>query len=748
MRSEYRTQELHREEALTISEDDRIILDAKKKFEWCQNWENDFRRNYVNDIQFANADPDNGWQWPSRLLKDRISAERPALTVNKTAQHVLQIVNDSRKNKPSIKVSPVGETVSFKAAEVYESLFRNIEYNSKAQRIYDDAVESQVEGGIGYWRVLTEYADEKTFDQVIKIVPVKHHLQVFMDPNIKQRDGSDAQFAFVFDEMARKEAETLWPDVDVASGPQLGENDNWVSEYNVRIAEFFRIVRVDDALVEVRDQHGISSVFLMSDIPRGWERREDIERLVEKRRKVRRPQLEWFKIVGSVIVDRRDGRPQRDGGEPTQPMQGRYIPIVRLPGREKIIDGKLHRTGHVRQLKDAQRMYNYNTSAQVEFGALQTKTPWVAPAEAIEGNEPAWFASNIKNAAVLPYKGFTKDGQAIPAPTRPDAPTTAPAFEMGIRVAAAEMEMASGQYAAQQQNPLLERSPRAITERVHLGETSTYHFLDNLAMAIQFTAAIVIDLAPYIYDTKRVLKIMAKDGTEQAVTVDPNASDAYTQRLQPDSKIIEILFNPKMGEYSVQADIGPAYQTQRQEAFNAFVQIISSSPELINIIGDLMFRSADFPMADLISERIKRHITQTAPWLLDDQTIGPMIQQLQGEVTDKTQQISDLLQRLAEERLRIKGKDAKDDIAIYDAETRRLTGVTNAVVDAAKSGDLRPLRAVMQQVLSQMLGFNVAQVVDAGQEQLGGPEPLNPEPPDPNTPPPEESRPGQERTFQ
>ncbi|WP_456301744.1 portal protein, partial [Ralstonia mannitolilytica] len=44
-------------------------------------------------------------------------------------------------------------------------------------------------------------------------------------------------------------------------------------------------------------------------------------------------------------------------------------------------------TPHTRNLKDAQRMYNYMSSANVEFIALQTKTPFIAPAEAIEGYE-------------------------------------------------------------------------------------------------------------------------------------------------------------------------------------------------------------------------------------------------------------------------------------------------------------------------------------------------------------------------
>ena len=66
---------------------------------------------------------------------------------------------------------------------------------------------------------------------------------------------------------------------------------------------------------------------------------------------------------------------------------GSYIPIIRCPGEEVIIEGRLDRKGLIRYMKDAQRAYNYNASAAIEFGALQSKSPYMAPVEAIEGLE-------------------------------------------------------------------------------------------------------------------------------------------------------------------------------------------------------------------------------------------------------------------------------------------------------------------------------------------------------------------------
>jgi hypothetical protein len=53
-----------------------------------------------------------------------------------------------------------------------------------------------------------------------------------------------------------------------------------------------------------------------------------------------------------------------------------------------------------------------------------------------------------------------------------------------------------------------------------------------------------------------------------------------------------------VGKYEVISDVGPAFATRRQEAFNAFTQIVSQDSSLMPLIGDLMFKAADFPFAD------------------------------------------------------------------------------------------------------------------------------------------------------
>lgn len=705
----------------TVSDEDlEILTEAYERFQYALAWESDFRSLYVEDVKFANADPDNGWQWPDDLRSERILQRRPTLTINKVQNHVNLVVNDGRQNKAAIQIKPAGRESSFAAAKGLEALTRNIEYQSTASSVYDDMAQSQVEGGIGYGRVVSVYPDPRSFNQELRIIPVQNHMNVFLDPDIRQKNGSDARWGFIFEDISYDEYERqTGEEADIGSSPlgmDLGAD--WVKPDHIRIAEYYRIKVTNDELIYFK-QGDKESIFLRSEVPRGMkaalrqaEKAYKDGTLGEDSEVITRPteikKLEWFKIGAHRILDRKTYNTQ-------------YIPIFRFVGRERVIDNKLERKGLTRTLKDAQRMYNYNSSAEAEAAALATKTPWLAAVESIAGNETAWNEANVKNKGVLTFRHKDRDGDPIPPPQRIEPAKEAAAYLAGMEIASRELEMASGQGPAQFGKPTKERSGRAINETQRQGEILTFDFIDNQALGIQYCGMIILDWIPHCYDTKQVVQILDRDGTERMLTIDPNAQNAYEE--QKIDEQVQAVLNPKIGRYKVQAQPGPAYATQRQEAWNAFVQIITGAPDLINEIGDLMFLSADFPMAEEISQRLRRKIKQLAPWLLDDNAVNPQVQALQEQINQAGQQIAELLQQLAEKdhKLRDQSEDIaikaakvsddyrKTDIAEQEAHTRRITAISNAQLDLDRAGMHPELVKMIQDVVRDTLGERRAQ---------------------------------------
>lgn len=720
--------------------DEDILYEARERFRRVNDWETDFRSRAADDVKFVHGDADNHWQWPDNLYSER--AERPSLTINKTRQHCLQIINDAKQNKPMVRINPVSDDASKASADVYEGVCRHIEYVSNAAVAYDTATEHQVHAGIGWWRVVRQYERDDGFEMGLRIQRVRDPMSVYMDPDIQEVDGSDARFAFVVDDVARDEFETKYPEYRdrIPQGAWQGNliEGGWLDEDHVRVCEYFRIVEYADRLHQLLD----GSMMHESEVADGAA--DDLRMLSQRNREVQRQRIEWFKIVGGVIVDERI--------EP-----GKYIPLVRVIGEEAVIEGQLERKGHVRALKDPQRMYNYWSSSAVEYVALQSKSPYVAAAESIEAFQKYWDTANVENYSVLPYNARDDQGQPLPEPRRQDPPSMGQAYIAGMQAAGQELMMASGQYQPTlgQPSPTQETSGKAIALRQRQGDNATYHYIDNLAIAIRFTGRILLDLIPIVYDTQRVLQIMAVDGTVDRVQLNPqqpqalatvpnnqqqaandNGMTAPSPQQQAAAQVVRI-FNPRVGQYEVQADVGPGYATKRQQAFDAFLQIVTTAPQLLNVAGDLLMKAADFPMSEDLAERLQRMV----PPAVLGQGPSPQEQQLQQQLQGSQAHVALLAEKLAVAEMKLKAGDAKVDVDAYRATTERMgkllsmSGTDGAyvdgnevralikamIIDVAQEGGLAPVmhRALMDEDQQQQIIQGLAPAPPPGMQLPG-----------------------------
>jgi hypothetical protein len=593
-------------------------------------------------------------------------------------------------------------------------------------------------GGIGYWRVLLDYAHDDTFDQEIFIRRIGDPTQVYMDPDIQQADGSDAKWAFLFYELSKEEFEQEYPDEEddtatsnaalITSSERYPRNPD---DKHVQLVEYYRVGEKNERLHRFHD----GTVLRESALPEGWlaeQKKLGIE--PEKTRDIAEPQVEWFLIADNRIIDRKE-------------WPGRYIPIVRVPCEEIIIDGKMDWVSHVRHLRDPQRLYNWYTSQAAEFVALQTKAPFIGTAESLQPYLADWEKANLENKAVLLFKGTDERGQPIAPPQRAQPPVMAAAYIEGLKISQAEMMMATGQYQAVMGEPSNETSGKAINARQRQGDNATYHVIDRLASAIRFTGRIILDLIPRVYDTERALLIMGEDGTQTQVHLDPQAPLAHQTTVDPNAPppqpsmngqtdpdaaraaALRTIFNPKIGRYSVVADVGPAYATKRQEAFNAFSQVMAQNTAAFQVVGDFWARNADFPGADELAARLK----QGLPPQYKPNTPDPQLVQAQQQLQQTTKLAQDTLQKADAEIATLKAqvvhlteqaKDKQQEIAIkdYSAETDRLKAVGTI--------DPHAMQIVVRQLLQDMLQTDIipalqghAQVQADIQQTMAPPQP-------------------------
>ena len=631
----------------------------------------DSREDELDDLRFAAGSPDNQWQWPADVLSTRGAVQgqtinaRPCLTINKLPQHVKQVTNDQRQNRPAGKVIPADDKADVEVAEIFDGIVRHIEYISDADVAYDTACDNQVTYGEGYIRILTDYCSEDSFDQDIRIGRVRNSFSVYMDPTIQDPCGSDAKWCFITQEMTKDDYERAFPDATPVSSLQTqGVGDasisQWINEDTVRIAEYFYIEYKSDTL---NLYHGGHKAFA------GTPEAKQIEAMglkPIKTRDVQRQQIKWCKINGYEVLEERE-------------WAGKYIPVVRVVGNEHEVDGRLYVSGLVRNAKDAQRMYNYWVSQEAEMLALAPKAPFIGYGGQFEGYENQWKTANINNWPYLEVNPDVTDGQGavLPLPQRAQPPMASSGLLQAKMGASDDIKATTGQYDSSLGQTSNERSGKAILARERQTDTGTYHYVDNLARAVRHVTRQIVDLIPKIYDTERVARIIGLDGATDSAKVNPTQQEPVKKIVDQTGVVIEKIYNLGVGQYDVCVTTGPSYMTKRQESLEAMSTLLQGNPELWAVAGDLFIKNMDWPGAQEMAKRFAKTID---PKLMSDDDKSPELQAAEQQIQamgQEMEQMHTMLQNVHKsiEAQDQKRKDYEADIKAYAAETQRISAV-------------------------------------------------------------------------
>ena len=628
------------------------------------------REDELDDLRFYAGSPDNQWQWPADVLQTRGAVQgqtinaRPCLTINKLPQHVHQVTNEQRMNRPGIKVIPADDKADVDVADVFNGVIRHIEYISDADVAYDTACENQVSYGEGYIRLLTEYCDEDTFDQDIKIARIRNSFSVYMDPMIQDPTGADARWCFITEDLTKAEYERMYPDAaPISTLMSLGVGDQsiaqWIGENTIRIAEYFYIEYEKQTL---NLYPGNQTAF--SGTPEDKTLRMMFGKPIRSR-EADRKKVKWCKINGYDILEERE-------------WAGAYIPVVRVVGNEFEVDGQMYVSGLVRNAKDAQRMYNYWVSQEAEMLALAPKAPFIGYGGQFEGYEQQWKTANTNNWPYLEVNPDVTDGQGavLPLPQRAQPPMASSGLLQAKAGAAEDIKSATGQYNASLGMTSNERSGKAILARQREGDIGTYHYVDNLARAIRHIGRQLVDLIPKIYDTERIARIIGEDGEPDTVKMNPMQEEPVKRIVDQEGNLIEKVYNPGVGKYDVRVITGPGYATKRQEALESMAQLLQGNPQLWQVAGDLFVKNMDWPGAQDLAKRFKKTIDPKVLADEDDPALAAANQQMEAmaaEMENMFQMLQNVNQSMEAREMQIKQFEA--DIKAYQAETQRISAV-------------------------------------------------------------------------
>jgi hypothetical protein len=248
-----------------------------------------------------------------------------------------------------------------------------------------------------------------------------------------------------------------------------------------------------------------------------------------------------------------------------------------------------------------------------------------------------------------------------------------------IQTSEHDIQSALGMYAANLGQDGEAKSGRALNAQQRQGDMATFHFPDNLSKSVRHCGRIIIGMIPEIYDTQRVVRILGEDDSAEYAKIDPEMPEAKREE-RDDLGAVKKIYNLNVGKYDVSVSTGPSFATKRQEGAEFLTQIAQSSPDLMPIIGDLLFKSMDMPYAEEVAERLKKMM----PPQLQDQPDGesPEVQQVKQQAQQIIQQYEQRIQA-AEAAMQEAEVEAKELLnKANDAEGKRLYEMKKLEIDA------------------------------------------------------------------
>lgn len=633
-----------------------VHSEALIRFDNASSFEYENRVLSEEDFAFVAGDG----QWPDEIKEAREKKKRPCLTFNRLPQFIAQVVGDARQNKPSIKVNPVDSESDPDKAEVIEGLIRSIESDSSAPIAYLTAFEHCCAGGWGSWRITTDYCDDASFDQDIKIKRIVNPFAVSWDPGATETNKQDAQWCFVSEWITTEEFDRRYPKEDGQATDWTLDTvrrdfDSWLDQtQRVRVAEYW-CKKQTPAMISLMPDGSV----VEGEIEGALRTRETFKTVIQR-----------YVLSGDRVL------------EGPEEWPGKFIPIVTVFGPEEFVDGRVRYRSLIRHSKDPMRMYNYWQSSITEKIALAPRAPYTVTKKQIEGLERFWKNANNIDSMFIPYNN---DPSNPGPPRRTDPPViNAPEIHQANQ-SIEDIKATIGIHDASLGAQGNETSGRAILARQREGDTSTYAWIDNLSRGIEHTGRILINLIPKYYDADRVVRILGEDDSQKMVRINETV-------FNDEVGAFEVLNDMSVGKYDVRVSVGPSYTTKRQESADSMMAFMQAYPNATPVIGDLVAKNMDWPGADQIADRLKSLLP---PEMLDDE-ITPEEQEQQQAMVEAQQQQQQKEQGMAdtlfelevgEKQAEIKAKNAKAERDLAEAEAQEIEN------DAVESGIAELLQA-------------------------------------------------------
>lgn len=551
----------------------KVHSEALAEFDNIQSALRDERLQCLKDRRFATI---AGAQWEGPLWDQY--ENKPKFEVNKIHLAVIRIINEYRNNRIDVDFIPKSGEDDDELAEKCDMLLRADEQDSTADEAYDNAFEEAALGGIGAWRLRTQYEDETDEEnsyQRIRFEPIYDaDSSVYFDLNSKRQDKSDATRCFVIYSMTRQSYIDEWNDDPTSWPKEVHQYEfDWDTPDIVFIAEYYRIEEKKDTVFTFQHLDGTEEKVKKSEIEADesiLERLTAVGATEVSQRKISRRRCRKYILSGGKILE--------DCGY----IAGPNIPIVITYGKRWFIDNVERCMGHVRLATDVQRLKNMQLSKLGEISALSSIEKPILTPEQIAGHQLMWSEDNLRDYPYLLINPITgPDGsQTVGGPVAyTKSPQIPPAMAALLQITEQDMAdlLGNQQNAEKMVSNISEKTVEMIQTRV---DGQAYIYMSNFAKAQKRSGEIWLGMASELYcDEGRTMKGITQDGMPKPVKMMTPVVDAQTGEIDYENDMSEAKFD-------IVATVGPASASKREAIVKKLTAMmaVTQDPETLKVL--------------------------------------------------------------------------------------------------------------------------------------------------------------------
>lgn len=559
------------------------------------------------------------------LLED---LKKPQIEFNVLEAYISRLRGEFSKQEPSIVVMPDdGAQVDEQVLKVVEGHIRHIMYDANKNSCEYDVYTDLLSGGFSVIKVWTEYAHEKSFNQVIKFGRVFDPCLCGFDPLARHSHKGDGRFCFESFPKSKDEFEREYPNVDISEFAFTNSNGefNWSyanqKEEIVVIVDYYEKKKKKVKLLKLADGKSMTEEQYEGFLAE-WQQSGTIQQppAVVSERKTDLMTICRYRICENTVLEYVE-------------TDFKMLPLVFVDGNS--IQVRHGKNASVEQIcrpyvyhaKGAQKLKNFagqTWAAELE-NLVQHK--FIVPKEALPQEEQYLQAyDNVQIARVMVYNAYDDNNpdRQIPAPITVTRTPIPPEVSNAFQMTDALCQTILGSFDAALGINDNQLSGVAIQEGATQSNSAAMPYVVGFLQALTQVGEIIVDLIPKYYTTPRTIPVIGMDGkrTYQPVNQPEGQQQAgqmgqqeqpqqqgqmAQQQPQAPQQMQSVQLNYDENALSLKIEAGASFAVQKDRTFQKLIMLQKVSPIFAQFLAaqglDVLLDNMDFKGVEVVKEK-------------------------------------------------------------------------------------------------------------------------------------------------